>query len=440
VKDNQTALLIQATRVASQTMVRLRRFIIAFCALLIALVMAAAPGAAHRMETLDDELVAAVKRDDLAGVTRLVAAGASPNARLPDNWAKSTQRSALGVPHSSTERDGTPSRSVLALAVQRNNAAIVHELLTHGASGVDEAPYMLRRFADFSADVEPLPLLLIALGKGSVEIVRDLLDHGALVVPAPAHTDGPLTRAFYTLDERYDPTAAPEHTRRNQDALRTMVSLLLAHGQDVHERGTDGQTALDRSVHFAVDDVAETLLRRGVKPDEGVGSDCALGYAALRGDLPLVRRLIHAGASLRRRSSFQTPIAIDAMSDPKTLRYLVKRGANINDHGSTTLYGDSTALHVAAAYPMLEDARALVSLGANVNVRTGDGRTPLMLAARYGSVALVELLLRHGARPNLRDSKGRRSLDYVKGNRAIIRVLKRRGARKGTGVPLGIYD
>jgi ankyrin repeat protein len=63
-----------------------------------------------------------------------------------------------------------------------------------------------------------------------------------------------------------------------------------------------------------------------------------------------------------------------------------------------------------------------------------------MLAARSGSVALVELLLRHGARPNARDSKGRRSMDYVKGNQAIIRVLKRRGARKGTGVPLGPYD
>jgi ankyrin repeat protein len=410
------------------------------CALFLFHVLIAAPGTALGLEGLDDQLVAAVKRDDLADVTRLISAGANPNARLPDRWAVAVQLADPGALSNPAERVKLPSCSVLALAVERKNAKIVHELLAHGASGVDETPYVLRWGADFSADVERLPLLLIALGNSSVDIVRDLLDHGAHVVPAPEHTDGPLTRAFYTLDGRYIPAEVRKHTNRNRASLRTMVGLLLSHGQDVHEHGHDGETALDRSVHFAVDDVADMLLRRGVKPDEGTGWDCALGYAALRGDLPLVKRLIHSGASLKRRNSSQTPIAIDGMFHTEILRYLVRCGADINDHGSATPYGDATALHVAAAYPMVQQVRALVSLGANVNARRSDGETPLMSASRHGNAALVKFLLSHGARPNLRDAKRRRALDYVKGNRAIIRVLKRYGARKGSGAPFDAYD
>ena len=169
-------------------MTRLRQFTLAFCAVLVFLVIVEAPGSAHAMQTLDDELVAAVKRDDLAGVTRLVAAGASPNARLPDIRAGSRAPSVPLVVAPHAKGDPPTSCSVLALAVYRDDERIVHELLTRGAAGVDEAPYVLRRYADFSKGVEPLLLLLIALGRGNVEIVRDLLDHGAHFVNIRAGT------------------------------------------------------------------------------------------------------------------------------------------------------------------------------------------------------------------------------------------------------------
>ena len=49
----------------------------------------------------------------------------------------------------------------------------------------------------------------------------------------------------------------------------------------------------------------------------------------------------------------------------------------------------------------LEKTRLLVSHGADVNARSNDMRTPLMIAARRpGNAAVVKLLLERGANPN----------------------------------------
>jgi len=89
-------------------------------------------------------------------------------------------------------------------------------------------------------------------------------------------------------------------------------------------------------------------------------------------------------------------------------------------------------LYAALYYRHRRVAEMLVRAGANPNARygigdagqlflePGQGRTPLMEAARQGDVEIVELLLDKGADPTLTDEKGRRAGDWLKEHQAAV--------------------
>jgi ankyrin repeat protein len=80
---------------------------------------------------------------------------------------------------------------------------------------------------------------------------------------------------------------------------------------------------------------------------------------------------------------------------PATLERLLKQGADPNKRNDA----NATALMWAATD--LEKTRVLLHHGAEVNARSSDMRTPLIVAARRpGNASVVKLLLEHGANPN----------------------------------------
>src|SRR5262249_41118779 len=91
----------------------------------------------------------------------------------------------------------------------------------------------------------------------------------------------------------------------------------------------------------------------------------------------------------------------------------------------------ATALMWAVEDP--EKIRLLLRHGANVDVRSADGQTPLIIAAgRYGSGAVVKLLLVGGANPSEKASDGRTPLDAaaVAADDVVIKMLIAHGAEE----------
>ena len=76
-------------------------------------------------------------------------------------------------------------------------------------------------------------------------------------------------------------------------------------------------------------------------------------------------------------------------------------------------YTNATPLAIAIAKGDVTSVKAFISYGADINEKSND-MTPLMLAARYNQVEIINLLLQNGASVKVTNSKGFNALKYAK--------------------------
>jgi ankyrin repeat protein len=170
-----------------------------------------------------------------------------------------------------------------------------------------------------------------------------------------------------------------------------------------------GNTALILAVDSGHREVAELLLRAGVKPD--------IHEAAAVGRTELVADLARDDASLLDSYSPEgfTPLALAAhFGHEETAEFLLAHGAQVNAVSRNEL--GVTPLHAALYGRRVEVAKLLLARGADVTARRGGkgipraGWTALHYAAGYGFVELIVPLLERGADRNARDEEGRMPL------------------------------
>ena len=125
--------------------------------------------------------------------------------------------------------------------------------------------------------------------------------------------------------------------------------------------------------------------------------------AAMQGNKEGVRALLKQAADVNgAQGDGMTALHWAAMKDDADLaQLLLYAGANVR---ATTRIGAYTPLVLAAKQGSAAVMAPLLEAGADANAPTSNGTTPLMLASASGSVDAVRLLLDHGADVNAKES------------------------------------
>jgi ankyrin repeat protein len=352
---------------------------------------------------------------------------------------------------------------LLVLAALGTAAADEARLLTAAREGDTAAlRELLRRGADVNiSGPDGTTPLHWAIQRDDLESADLLIRAGARVRAANRYGVPPLVLACIngstTLVERLlkagaDPnTTLPEGETALMTAARTgavgPVELLIARGANVNaSERWKGQTALMWAAAQRHPEVARTLIAAGADVHaRSRGGLSPLLFAVRAGDIDGTRLLLASGADVNDKASDGSSALVVAILNAhyELAATLVDRGADVNapDPRGSALHvlawmrspGDVGTASVLPRVPTgalssLGLAKTLLAHGADVNLQLSwrerevfevvsgrvrvpaditvaptyiafDGATPFFLAAKHADVALMRLLVEHGANP-----------------------------------------
>ena len=240
-----------------------------------------------------------------------------------------------------------------------------------------------------------------------------------------------------------------------------LLAALIAKKAKVDVSNEFGSTPLAEAAKLADARMVRTLLDAGARPDvPNQDGETALMLAIKTGELPVVEMLMKAGANVNARETFHNQTALMwAAAAPKNggemVKLLLSKDADVRPR---SLYSDwesqitsepraqyrpvggLTALLYAARGGCYECVQALSAGGADVNVPTPEGVTPLMIALDNEHNDVAKLLLDRGANPHLWDWWGRTALYIAVDRRAAAIAPLRTGllgerGNRGGGAP-----
>ena len=195
---------------------------------------------------------------------------------------------------------------------------------------------------------------------------------------------------------------------QTSDDPAEVVRTLLDHGADLESPNENRRTALLAACHKCDAQSIRLLLDRGANADaidhKGWSAYHYLTYSKCDAD---AFNLLHAaGANLNHRSQSEgntaLVVAVSAC-DTERVRILLELGANTE----LARQNGITPLHFAVHEGLMDIARLLLEAGAPVNLKGGSAESPpLHLAAASGDVAMIDLLLAHGADTSISDVNG----------------------------------
>ena len=185
---------------------------------------------------------------------------------------------------------------------------------------------------------------------------------------------------------------------------------LLDSGKDPNEKDRYGNTPLIYAASNGNIEMVKLLLNYKANPNiKGYKSNTPLIHAIQQGHIKVIDLLLQNGAEIIPLSE-----AIKYSQKTKTIEHLFQQGATLD-----------VSLHEIAQNPSI--VKSLLKEGANPNEKDSKGRTPLHNAAQKNEPQSIAILLAAGADPNTQDNNGETPLYYVS-NPDIVQKLIESGA------------
>ena len=277
-----------------------------------------------------------------------------------------------------------------------------------------EDPAVCEVFIDAGPDIETKddlgrsPLHL-ACRSGELAVVKMLVKAGVDVRVTDNEGDTCLTLAAYF------------------GRIETVRYLVGLKDVDVNQKDTDGHTALFLTADKNHPDVAKVLIDAGADIEAKDEEGCSpLLVASKAGALDTMKMLLKAGADVNvtytQDNVGHTCLTLAAFHRHiETVRYLVGLPeVDVNQAGD-----DWTALHWAGQEDFPDVVEVLIDAGADVEANDENGRSPLLLASKDGSLDTVRMLVKTGADASATDNKGATCLSLAAyfGHTETVRYL-----------------
>ena len=208
------------------------------------------------------------------------------------------------------------------------------------------------------------------------------------------------------------------------------MTLLIEHGANADARADNRYSALLVAAQYSGSTQAmELLLDHGatLRPPKGQGAALFNAYptmlAAYSGNAGMVERLHRAGDPVDAKMNMMgiipiTPLLLLASTDElDSVRALLDAGGKVDEADDDGI----TLLAWAAISNRLGMAGLLIDRGADVNHVDKKGMTPLLYAASidFGDSAMIDLLLKSGARADARTKEGLTARDLARKYRHV---------------------
>jgi ankyrin repeat protein len=314
-------------------------------------------GAFNGLSTLNTEIKKVQAKSEVNGMMERVRSG---GRRLSENeWNKVvefTKKGLIDINHTDSNND-----TLLHLAARCNEIYMIKSLTKAGVN-------------INAQDKDGNTPLMVAVQEGKLYAVKQLVQLGAKLNPT-----NPSGQAALTLAEGN--TRIRKYLEQARTA-QTEISEII--------RRNSGGSGLGK------------LSDSDCKKIEGFIRDGLINVnATYPGDDTLLHLIVHRG-------------------QPPLMKQLIKAGANPNARNTS----GKTALMAAASYGNRAMIKPLIDRGADPNIQDNDGRTALMAATTAKFQSTIEELVEAGANLNVKNKQGMTASDLAKGNPGMAEHFK----------------